>query len=112
LFCTYLLVGSLRCADASACPAPVILSASTGSFASIAARTTQRPSDTIAQRLLRNDDSLRGNLRLVVRVEILGAHVRLVVEPDLGDEHGDQTEDDGKPDHDYGTGAHDKPRWT
>jgi hypothetical protein len=48
-------------------------------------------------RLLRNDDRLCGNLRLVVaRVEILRAHVRLV-EPDLRDEHDGQAEDDGEP---------------
>ena len=46
-------------------------------------------------------------------VEILRPHGRLVVEPDLGDEHGEQAEDNGKPDHDDGTGTHDdKPRLT
>jgi len=46
-------------------------------------------------------------------LDILRPQTGLIVEPDLSDEHREQAEDDGKPDHDDGTGTHgDKPRLT
>jgi hypothetical protein len=95
-------------------PGPVILSESTGSFGSIAVRTTRRPRHFLqhrliefgaeAQRLLGNDDGLHRH-RLLVRLEIRRLHVGLVVEPCLGDEYGEQAEHDGEPDHDDGAGT-------
>jgi hypothetical protein len=59
--------------------------------------------------LLGDDDCLRCDLRLV-RIDIPRPHIGLVVEPDLRDEYGEQAENNGKPNHDDGTGTHgDKP---
>ena len=63
-----------------------------------------------AQRLLGDHDGLR---RDRLRRFDLRAQAGLVVQPDLSDEHGEQAEHDGKPDHYDGTGTHGgKPRLT
>ena len=57
------------------------------------------------QRLRGDHDGLRGE-RLFLRLHALRAHVGLVVEPDLRDEHGEQAEHDREADHNDGTGTH------
>lgn len=63
-----------------------------------------------SQRLLRDHDGLRRNR---LRRFDLRAQAGLIVQPDLSDEHSEQAEHDGKPDHYDGTGTHGgKPRLT
>jgi len=63
-----------------------------------------------SQRLLRDHDGLRRNR---LRRFDLRAEAGLIVQPDLSDEHSEQAEHDGKPDHYDGTGTHGgKPRLT
>ena len=114
-------------------PGPVILSASTGSFGSMAVSTTRLPWPSTslilakapggiasaghgtslsigrlergaeAQRFLGDHDGLGGD-RLGFQIARL--LVRLVVEPDLRDEYGEDAEHDGKSDHHDGAGTH------
>ena len=58
-----------------------------------------------AQRLLGDDDGLRARHGRP-GVDLARPHIGLVVKPGLGDEDGEQAENDGKPDHDDGAGTH------
>jgi hypothetical protein len=110
---------------------PVIFDARIGSLASIGVSTTRRPFAVRSAILLKgpggnrflrpwhlaqrqgakltaepqrfccNDDGLRYH-RLSLRLQILRAHFSLAVQPGLRDENGEEAEDNGEADHDYG----------